>query len=235
MQEALSFFRTYEMWMYVILILAGLIYIRKFILAWEELRRAAFGLERESAQSHLNQAAGMLVLLFVIAVAIFIVVTFIEPAFPAALPQQSPVIDLTSSPGSTLEGEVLQEETDLPTDIGIPSTAASEVAGEGCIPGQIMLTEPVDGAEISGLVVIKGTADVQNFGFYKYEAARPGETVWQTIQAGREIVQDGELGQWDTRTMAPGEYMLRLVIVDNQGENLEPCVIQVNVNNPSEP
>ena len=235
MQEALSFFRTYEMWMYVILILAGLIYIRKFILAWEELRRAAFGLERESAQSHLNQAAGMLVLLFVIAVAIFIVVTFIEPAFPAALPQQSPVIDLTSSPGSTLEGEVLQEETDLPTDIGIPSTAASEVAGEGCIPGQIMLTEPVEGAEISGLVVIKGTADVQNFGFYKYEAARPGETVWQTIQAGREIVQDGELGQWDTRTMAPGEYMLRLVIVDNQGENLEPCVIQVNVNNPSEP
>lgn len=235
MQEALSFFRTYEMWMYVILVLAGLIYIRKFILAWEELRRAAFGLERESAQSHLNQAAGMLVLLVVMAVGIFIVVTFLEPAFPAALPQQSPVIDLTSSPASTLEGEVLQEETSLPTDIGIPSTAASEVAGEGCIPGQIMLTEPVDGSEISGLVVIKGTADVQNFGFYKYEAARPGETVWQTIQAGREIVKDGELGQWDTRTMAPGEYMLRLVIVDNQGENLEPCVIQVNVNNPSEP
>jgi len=235
MQEAISFFRTYEMWMYVILVLAGLIYVRKFILAWEELRRAAFGLERESAQSHLNQSAGMLVLLFVMAVAIFVVVTFVEPAFPAALPQQTPVTDFTASPVSTSEGEVLPGEPGLPTDSGIPPTATSVVAGEGCIPGQIMLTEPVDGSEINGLVVIKGTADVQNFGFYKYEVARPGETVWQTIQAGREIVQDGELGQWDTRTMAPGEYMLRLVIVDNQGENLEPCVIQINVNNPSEP
>ena len=67
------------------------------------------------------------------------------------------------------------------------------------------------------------------------EVARPGDTLWQTIQAGRDIVQEGELGQWDTRTMAPGDYMLRLVIVDNQGESLEPCVIRVNVNNPSEP
>ena len=67
MEEALRFFRTYEMWMYVILALAGLVYIRKFILSWEELRRAAFGLERESAQSSLNQSAGMLVLLFVMA------------------------------------------------------------------------------------------------------------------------------------------------------------------------
>jgi hypothetical protein len=98
-----------------------------------------------------------------------------------------------------------------------------------------MLSDPVDGSEISGVVIIKGTADIQNFGFYKYEVARLGDTVWQTIQAGREIKQESELGQWDTRTLAPGDYMLRLIVIDNQGETLEPCVIQVNVNNPSEP
>ena len=87
----------------------------------------------------------------------------------------------------------------------------------------------------AGVIVLLGTANVENFGFYKYEVARPGDTLWQTIQAGRNIIQDSELGQWDTRTMAPGDYMLRLVIVDNQGESLEPCVIRVNVNNPSEP
>ncbi len=235
MQELLAFFQTYEMWMYVILVLAGLIYIRKFILAWEELRRAAFGLERESAQSHLNQAAGMLVLLFSMAVAIFLVVTFVAPAFPAASPLGIPTQDLLASPTATLEGGANADGTIQPTSEGSSPTATAVVGGEGCVPGQIMLTEPADGSEISGLVIIMGTADVENFGFYKYEAARPGETVWQTIQAGRDIVRDGELGQWDTRTIASGDYMLRLVIVDNQGESLEPCVIRVNVNNPSEP
>ena len=235
MEEALSFFRTYEMWMYVILVLAGLVYIRRFILAWEELRRAAFGLERESAQSHLNQSAGMLVLLFVMAVAVFAIVSFVAPAFPASIPLQTPTMDLLASPSSTLEGENMQEEFVTPTIDALSLTATVQVIGKGCVPGQIMLTDPVDRSEISGIIIIQGTADVQNFGFYKYEVARPGETVWQTIQAGRDIKQESELGQWDTRTMAPGDYMLRLVIVDNQGESLEPCVIRVNVNNPSEP
>jgi hypothetical protein len=235
MAEALSFFRTYEMWMYVILLLAGLIYIRRFVLAWEELRRAAFGLERESAQSHLNQSAGMLVLLLILAVAIFVVVSFVAPAFPASVPLQTPTMDLLASPISTLEGEVTQEQLETPTLDSNSLTATVEVIGVGCIPGQIMLSDPVDGSQISGVIVLQGTANVQNFGFYKYEVARPGESIWQTIQAGRDIKIDGELGQWDTRTMAPGDYMLRLVIVDNQGNSLEPCVIRVNVNNPSEP
>ena len=235
MEEVLSFFRTYEMWMYVILVLAGLVYIRRFILAWEELRRAAFGLERESAQSHLNQSAGMLVLLFIMAVAIFVVVSFVAPAFPASIPLQTPTMDLLASPSTTIEGEAAQDQDATPTADLLSLTATVQVIGEGCVPGQIMLSDPVDGSEISGVVIIKGTADVQNFGFYKYEVARLGDTVWQTIQAGREIKQESELGQWDTRTLAPGDYMLRLIVIDNQGETLEPCVIRVNVNNPSEP
>jgi hypothetical protein len=235
MEEILGFFRTYEMWMYVILMLAGLIYIRRFVLAWEELRRAAFGLERESAQSHLNQSAGMLVLLFIMAAAIFVIVSFVAPAFPASVPLLTPTMDLLVSPSSTLEDETLPAEAGTPTADAPSLTATIEVIGEGCIPGEIMLSEPTDGAQVSGVIVLLGTASVENFGFYKYEVARPGDTLWQTIQAGRDIVQDGELGQWDTRTMAPGDYMLRLVIVDNQGESLEPCVIRVNVNNPSEP
>jgi hypothetical protein len=235
MEEVLAFFRTYEMWMYVILLLAGLIYIRRFILAWEELRRAAFGLEKETAQSHLNQSAGMLVLLFIMAAAIFVTVSFVAPAFPASVPLQTPTMDLLASPSSTLASETLPVEAGTLTAAAPVLTATNEVIGEGCIPGEIMLSEPADGAQVSGVIVLLGTANVENFGFYKYEVARPGDTLWQTIQAGRDIVQEGELGQWDTRTMAPGDYMLRLVIVDNQGESLEPCVIRVNVNNPSEP
>lgn len=235
MAEVLIFFRTYEMWMYAILLLAGLLYIRRFLLAWEELRRAAFGLERESAQSNLNQSAGMLIFLFIAAVAIFVVVSFVAPAFPASVPLSTPTIDILASPSSTVVEEDSGEVMETPTVDLLSLTATVQVIGEGCVPGQIMLSEPGDGSQVSGVIILRGTANVENFGFYKYEVARPGETVWQTIQAGREIRQDSELGQWDTRTLAPGDYMLRLVIVDNQGESLEPCVIMVNVNNPSEP
>ena len=221
--------------MYVILALAGLVYIRKFILSWEELRKAAFGLERESAQSSLNQSAGMLVLLFLMAVAVFVLVSFIAPSFPASNPLLTPTMDLLASPTTTLIGETSEEILETPTAEAMDQTATVGVVGEGCVPGQIMLSEPVDGTEISGVIIVKGTADIQNFGFYKYELARPGETVWLTIQAGRDIIRESELGQWDTRTLAPGDYMLRLVITDNQGESLEPCVIRVQVNNPSEP
>jgi hypothetical protein len=114
-----------------------------------------------------------------------------------------------------------------------PTQAVS--VGEGCVPGQVMLTQPENGEEISGIVTLEGTADIENFGFYKYEVARPGETIWLTIQAGRTIVQDGELGQWDTRTLESGDYSLRLVVTDNEGNSIEPCVIQVRVNNPVTP
>lgn len=235
MAEALRFFRTYEMWMYVILALAGLVYVRKFILSWEDLRRAAFGLERESAQSSLNQSAGMLVLLFLMAVAVFVLVSFVAPSFSASNPLITPTMDLLASPTTTLVVEGTEEALTTPTIEAMAQTATVGVVGEGCVPGQIMLSEPVDGTEINGVIVVKGTADIQNFGFYKYELARPGETIWLTIQAGRDIIRGGELGQWDTRTLAPGDYMLRLVVTDNQGESLEPCVIRVHVNNPSEP
>ena len=235
MEEALRFFRTYEMWMYVILALAGLVYVRKFVLAWEDLRKAAFGLERESAQSSLNQSAGMLVLLFVMAVGVFVLVSFVAPSFPASNPLLTPTMDLLASPTTTLVGDTTEGEIATPTVGEISLTPTIEVVGEGCVPGQIMLTEPIDGTEINGVIVVKGTASIQNFGFYKYELARPGETAWLTIQAGRDIIQDGDLGQWDTRTLAPGDYMLRLVVTDNQGESLEPCVIRVHVNNPSTP
>ena len=38
MEELLRFLRAYEVWVYVILGVGGLLYLRKFGLAWQELR-----------------------------------------------------------------------------------------------------------------------------------------------------------------------------------------------------
>ena len=237
MEDALRFFRAYELWVYLVLVLGGLIYIRKFILAWEEMRAAAFGLERESAQSRLNQAAGMTVLLLLIGIAVFSVVTFIAPSFPGSNPLLTPTLDLLATQTPTLSAENETSQATIQSEqIGsVPSPTGVQVVGEGCVPGQIMISNPQEGVELSGVITIKGTASIENFGFYKYEVAPPDDDVWLTIQAGREIIIENDLGQWDTRTLTSGDYMLRLVVTDNQGQSLPPCVIQVRVNNPVEP
>lgn len=238
MEDALRFLRTYEMWIYLILAGAGLIYIRRFILAWEEMRAAAFGLERESAQSRLNHAAGMLVLILITTVIIFSVVSFVVPTLPGTFPLLTPTIDLAATVTHTLPpagGTGGPAETVMRSEAGAEGTPIPTVTGEGCTPGQVEITAPLDGSEISGVVVITGTADIPNFGFYKYEVARPGETIWLPIQAGQEIKRNQELGQWDTRALASGDYMLRLVVSDNQGETMPPCIIHVRINNPVTP
>ena len=239
MEEALSFFRAFEVWIYLLLGLGGLIYVRKFGLAWQELREAGFGLEREAAQSRLNHSASVLVLLITMTVTEFILATFIAPAVPGATPLLTPTLDLLATPSITLqastqpasappvttpllEGEVF-EGTAFPTGFVF--------AGEGCLPQQIELAAPGPGQEISGIVEVMGTADIPNFGFYKIEMKNPDPEAdnWLTIQAGNTVVQNGKLGDWDTSRLNPGEYQLGLVVVDNQAQASPPCVIQVRV------
>src|SRR4030067_1730948 len=102
MEQALQFFRVNEIWIYVILGILGAWQVRKFALAWEELRGAFFGLEREAAQSRVNSAATMVVLLILMAVAEFTLVTFVVPTLPGANPLPTAMLDLLATPPPTL-------------------------------------------------------------------------------------------------------------------------------------
>jgi hypothetical protein len=224
MEEALQFFKAYEFWIYVGLGALALWQIRKFAISWEELRGAVFGMERENAQARINQSAAILLLLLVLAFVEFMAVTFIVPSVPGALPLPTATLDLLATATITLPAG-----TPLPDTTQTPISSQEPIAGEGCTPEQINFTTPVDGDEVSGVVVLIGTVDVPNLGFYKYELARPGETIWLPIQVGEQVKRDEELGTWDTSNLAPGTYALRLVVTDNQGATLQPCVIQVRV------
>jgi hypothetical protein len=99
-----------------------------------------------------------------------------------------------------------------------------------------MIIDPVDGSEVSGVIPVKGTVNTENFAFYEYAVARPGEDNWLTIQVVHETRVDSDLGQLDTRTFQPADYQLRLTVTDNQGNKLEPpCIIQIRINNPETP
>lgn len=231
MEEALRFFRAYEVWVYLLLAFGGLIYVRKFILAWQELRGAAFGLERDSAQGRLNQSAGILVLLLTMAITEFVLVSFVAPTMPGAVPIPTPTLDLLATPTVTLPPETPQtSEVLLPGTATITPTLS--FTENGCIPDQIFISYPMEGDEISGAVEITGTVDIPDFGFYKLEMKRPEETTWLTILAGNQIRQGETLGIWNTSLLPPGYHQLGLVVTDNQGKILAPCITQVRVTNP---
>ncbi len=233
MEEALRFVRAYEVWVYLLLGFGGIIYVRKFILAWQELRGAAFGLERDNAQSRLNQAAGILVLILTLAIMEFILVSFVAPTVPGAVPLLTPTLDLLATPTITLPADTPAAEGAL-TAVQATNTPLLPSVENGCIPDQIMITTPADGADISGAVEIIGTANIPNFAFYKLEMKRPEETNWLTILAGNEVKNGETLGVWNTTLLPPGYHQLSLVVTDNQGTSLPSCIIQIRVvENPS--
>jgi len=226
MEEAISFFRAFEVWIYLLLGLGGLLYIRKFILAWQELRGATFGLERESAQARLNQASSMLVLLLTMAVTEFVLVSFVAPAMPGAIPLPTSTLDLLATPTITLQATTPQPgEQDTSNELTVPQLPGQD----GCIPGQIEIIFPENGQEVSGVIQVVGTVNFPTFDFYKFEIKRPEDTIWLTIQAGNTTVQNGRLGEWDTTRLTPGEYQLGLVVVDDQAQASAPCVVQLRV------
>lgn len=225
MEQALQFFRAYEIWIYVILVVLAVWQIRKFILAWNELRGAFFGLEREAAQSRVNSAATMVVLLIIMAVAEFTVVTFVAPTVPGANPLPSALLDLLATPTTTLPAP-----TQNPNETQAATPTPGEVAAaEGCLVGQINLTYPLNGNRVRGSITVLGSANVTNFGFYTLQIARPGDAIWLPIQVGQQPVKNESLSTWDTSSLTPGDYMLRLVVTDNVGNEMTPCIIQVTV------
>jgi hypothetical protein len=225
MGAILRFLREHELWAYIILGALALLEIRKFALGWGELRGAAFGLERANAQARINGAASLLVLYLMLGVGVFMLVSFVIPLVPEAAPLPTPTLNLLATPTITLAapgGQATPAATPLPTFMGTPG-------GEGCVPGQIAFIFPTDGAVVSGKFEVKGSANIPNFGFYKYEVARPGDAIWMTLQAGNTPVTDGRLGEWDTSTLPPDEYLLRLVVADNQNVAMPACQVRVRV------
>jgi hypothetical protein len=226
MGELLRFFKENEIFIYLILGGFAVWQIRKFGLAWRELRNAAFGLERQAAQSRLNWNTSVLILLFMLGIIEFVLVSFIVPSVPTALPIITPTMDLLATPTTTIEANLLSTNT--------TPAAPIETDNGNCVPGRVDILSPENGETIQDLVEIIGSADIPSFGFYKFEMAAINDPSWLTIQAGDTITQGGRLGYWDTTILNPGDYALRLIVTDNQGISTEPCMIKVRVDPPSE-
>ena len=232
MSEVLRFFVQYEAVLYFVLGLGGILYFYRFWLAWQELRLAVYGLEREASRGRLNQAAIVLFFLLILAIITFIMVTFVASTLPAQALLATPTLDLafaTALEETTLTPPVA-ETLEFTTATALPTVSIDPA---GCVPNRIIISSPADGTTLSGVVEVRGTASIPNFGFYKFEVARAEEELWLTIQAGRSVVIDGVLVEnWDTSRLPAGAYVLQLLVTDNAGRELPPCRVPVNIGAP---
>jgi hypothetical protein len=212
---------SYEPLIYIVLAIGALFAFRRMWRSWQEWRDSVYGLEREFALRRLVQASGLALLILVLVFSEFFIATFIAPSLPASDIMATPTLNLLVTPAETLSPET----TSLAVTQGVPNGMS------GCIADKIMIDAPTPGDDVEGTISITGTADVPNFGFYKYEVSPMGSQNWATIAANRNPVRNEELGKWNTASVTNGDYFLRLVITDNVGASLDPCVIAVRVLN----
>ncbi len=215
------FLASYEALIYILLAIGGLFTARWVWNSWREWRQALYQLEREFAMRRLSQAGAVMIIILVMFCSEYFMTSFVISGLPAETFLSTPTLNLLAVPSGTLSPELMTQVAALPTQ---PVQAAT-----GCVPGKVMLTSPEPAAEIQGRVDLIGTVDIPNFGFYKYEVAPQGGDTWATIAAGRDVVRSGLLGRWDTTALTPGDYQLRLVVTDNQGLALPPCVVPVRI------
>lgn len=225
METVYRFLATYEGLIYILLALGGLFASRWLWKSWRELHESVFGLEREFAMRRLSQALAVSLLILVMFFGELFLASFVVPSLLSTDLLATPTMDILNQTEGALSGNPATLLTALPL-------ASDTSSASGCVPDQLIITSPEPGQEVSGTVTLVGTVDIANFGFYKYEVSSQGAETWATISAGREIVQNGDVGFWDTSTLTPGDYQLRLLVTDSQGQSYPPCIVPIRVSAP---
>jgi len=84
------------------------------------------------------------------------------------------------------------------------------------------ITSPAAGAEVQGVVPVTGTALDANLQSYALEYAGPSTFgQWVPVAAGNTSVVNGTLGVWDSSTLLPGPYAVRLTVFDQARLNCD--------------
>src|SRR3990170_284432 len=128
MDEALLLIQAYQSWIYLILGLALLLYLRSARSWYLAGRRAEFGLGAGSARRGWTRSGVMAMAVVAVGALTFLVATVLSPAVPAALrPTPLPTVSLLATPS-----------TPAPDSAGPAATALPEAAldSSGCVnPG----------------------------------------------------------------------------------------------------
>lgn len=231
----------YAVWLYLVLGLAALLFLRAYLVARRERDNSIFALERESATGRMAQATmGFLVTLILVGGVFYTSQTLVEEIpLPEATPTPTALIVLppTATPPPLLPTPTPTDTprprpTLPPLEASTPPTPETSpgVAASCPNPG-VRISEPGTGATVSGVIQMIGSANIPDFWYYKFEFKGNGFGDWTFIQRFDTAISGGILGAWDTRSVPSGDYEFRLVVVDKTGNYPEPCTLLLSVRN----
>jgi hypothetical protein len=160
------------------------------------------------------------------------------PTFTNVTPTATPTVTATlatetvTPPIVPANGESVGPAEALTVTETITPTAVPTPAAIGAI---CIIASPTEGATVSGPVAFTGTADADQFLFYKLEAFGPqtGGT-WASLLGDvvYSPVRDGVLGQVNFNGWSPGGYSIRVVIVDTTSNEIASCYTSINIAQP---
>jgi hypothetical protein len=254
---------TYAPYIYLVCGLVALYQLYRLTQVRADRRQAVFSLERERAVRGLYGIFTIaLMLVAVMAVTYFASSTLpraaaAEPAPTEQLPPEfslqivptntplpatpsaTPTTTITPSPPpptiTTTVAPPVAALTPLPpTPTVTPEVAPpAPVAAAPICDERSSITTPGNGATVSGVFSLVGTASHDAFDFYKVEFA-PGANAsggFTYLADGRGPVFGGTLASVDTRGFGNGPWTFQLTVVDQTGNYPEPCRVTVIVQN----
>ncbi len=169
---------------------------------------------------------------------------------PSLLPTQVPLVTsapstLTNTPLGNVRPTQLVIATPtmpvptpslLPTWTPLPPLVSintpTPARGFDCDDPLATINDPPMNAIIRGNQVFQGTANTQDFIFYKVQFMPDGSWPngsWGELYKNVNRVTSGKLFEWQTGTVAPGGYWLRLLVTRLDGSYGQPCLWHVTI------
>jgi hypothetical protein len=206
-------------------------------------RLSIFPLEKENAAKRLRRAMFGVGLVLSIAAGIFYISSYAEPTIAeldetptstptsvlfatpthqplAPTPMETPTITLTPT----------RRPRPTPQEVEPTDTPILEVVAPDCFNPGVRIAFPGVNAVLKGIVEILGSANIENFGYYKFEfKSLTTADEWHHIYTGEQPVPDGVLGYWNVDPLPAGEYLFQLVVVDATGNYPPPCQVRLSI------
>lgn len=124
----------------------------------------------------------------------------------------------------------------LPALPGLPKVGVGATGAQGSAPVPFqVLSCPQPTVRITGIVtgrppwwLVSGSATIPNLEYWKAELSADGQG-WTPLYRSTAPVADGQLIEFNTRTVPRGSYQLRLMAVDKTGNYGPPCTVALTV------
>jgi hypothetical protein len=217
MAIVIDFVRRLAPWVYGACALMALWYLRAVILARRERRYAVFKLERETALNRVYSAWLAAIVIIMVMGLTYVLSTTVSDAVQPLITEGQPT--------PTPTGAVLIGAVDITPTLPLPeNTPTPGAVRPRCPDPRAVITSPGINAQVSGMMPIIGTAEHENFKFYKLESGVGTDpSVWSYFDGGDRPVQGARLGTLNAGALAPGTYSVRIVVVDASGNFPPPC------------